>query len=44
MADICEYFELYDSRLQISPLEHLCMYKGMQFIENRFDPAFAVWW
>jgi hypothetical protein len=40
MANICEYFELNDSHLQISPLERLDVYKGMQFIENWFDPVF----
>lgn len=44
MANICEYFELNNSHLQISPLEHLHVQKGMQFIENWFDPGFAVWW
>lgn len=44
MANICEYFKLNGRHLQISLLEHLSMYKGMQFIENWFDPGFAVWW
>jgi hypothetical protein len=43
-ANICEYFELNNSHLKISPIEHLYLYKGMQFIENWFDPGFAVWW